>query len=62
MSVCVGAVVEVGAGEDVTTKVDVGVEKSGVSVAVFVGVENFVLVLVIVIVGVRVGTFGTQST
>jgi hypothetical protein len=30
-------------------------------VAVFVGVEKLV-VLVIVMVGVRVGTFGTQST
>jgi len=47
----------------------VGVEKSGVLVAVFVGVEKLtVLVLVtalvdvIVIPGVLVGTFGTQSS
>ena len=65
MSVCVGAVVEVGTGEDVTINVAVGVEKSGVMVSVFVGVEKLivlVLVGVMVMAGVLVGTFGTQSS
>jgi hypothetical protein len=62
----VGAVVAVGTGEDVTINVAVGVEKSGVLVAVFVGVEKLtvlvaVLIAVMVMPGVLVGTFGTQS-
>jgi len=63
----VGEKVDVGGGGLVA--VFVGVEKSGVLVAVFVGVEKLtVLVLVtalvdvIVIPGVLVGTFGTQSS
>jgi hypothetical protein len=65
VSVCVGAVVEVGTGEDVTINVAVGVEKSGVMVSVFVGVDELtvlVLVGVMVMAGVLVGTFGTQSS
>jgi len=57
----VGTGVFVGDGVDVTMNVAVDVEKSGVFVDVCVGVEGFV-VLVIVMVGVRVGTLGTQST
>ena len=49
-----------GTGDDVTMNVAVGVEKSGVTVKVLVGVTVFVFV--IVIAGVLVGTFGTQST
>jgi hypothetical protein len=49
-----------GTGDEVTKNVDVEVEKSGVLVTVLVGVS--VLAFVIVIAGVLVGTFGTQST
>jgi len=63
----VGDQVVVGMG--VLAAVLVGVEKSGVLVAVFVGVEkSTVLVLVgvrvgvMIIPGVLVGTFGTQSS
>lgn len=65
----VGDQVEVGRG--VLVAVLVGVEKSGVLVGVFVGVEKLtvlvlvttvaVLVAVMVMPGVLVGTFGTQS-
>ena len=65
----VGAIVLVGTGEEVKITVAVGVEKSGVLVAVFVGVEKsvvlvpvIVLVAVMVMPGVLVGTFGTQSS
>ena len=51
-----------GTGDDVTMNVAVGVEKSGVTVKVFVGVVVIVFVFVIVMAGVLVGTFGTQST
>jgi len=50
----------VGTGVDVTMNVDVGVEKSGVLVAVDEGVT--VLVFVFVTAGVLVATFGTHST
>lgn len=59
---CVGVAVAVGTVALVA--VFVGVEKSAVTVAVYVGVEKLtvlVLVTVIVIPGVLVGTFGTQS-
>jgi len=54
-----GVVVEVGRGDDVTINVAVGVEKSGVFVAVLVSVEKLV-VLVIVGMGVSVEILGTQ--
>ena len=59
---CVGVAVAVGT--TVLVAVFVDVEKSGVTVAVYVGVEKLtvlVLVAVMVIPGVLVGTFGTQS-
>ena len=49
-----------GTGDEVTMNVEVAVEKSGVLVAVGEGVS--VNVFVIVITGVLVATFGTQST
>ena len=63
----VDAVVEVGMGVEVTMKVEVGVEKSKVGAAVFVGVEKSVVLvaaglLVDVTAGVRVGMFGTQRS
>lgn len=51
---------EAGTGDEVTMKVDVGVEKSGVLVGVDEGVEA--LVFVIVTAGVLGGTFGTHNT
>ena len=51
----------VGTGDDVTTNVEVGVEKLGVSVGNGVCVEKLT-VLVGRGTGVRVGTFGTQRT
>ena len=56
----VNGVDEAGTGDEVTMNVAVGVEKSGVLVGVGDGVD--VLVFVIVISGVLVATFGTQST